>query len=147
MKILKMSGEMAYYHDNTAIVLSRLQCNETRPWLLFSIRNNCNKLSIFYNPLFTTKIEFTCSLKLHHQKSMWRHRLPPHTHTQSKVLPNTVREFILFMSSRFTQGQKLGPDSLMADPPFITAEPALWSRLGSHLAQRIETPLKYSIMH
>lgn len=75
-----MSGEMAYYHDNTAIVLSRLQCaefsrNQTRPWLLFSIRNNCNKLPIFHEPLFTTKIEFTCSLKLRDRKSMRRHRL------------------------------------------------------------------------
>lgn len=33
---------------------------------------------------------------------------------ESKVLPNTVKEFILFMSSRFTQGHQRGPDSLMA---------------------------------
>lgn len=149
MKILEMSGEMAYYHDNTAIVLSRLQGvefsgNETRPWLLFLIRYNCNKSTIFYEPLFTTKIELTCFLKLHGQKSMQHHQLPP---LQPKVLPNTVEEFILFMSARFTQGQRPGPDSLMAEPPFITAKPALWSWLDSHLAQRIETSLKYSIMH
>lgn len=62
----------------------------------------------------------------------------------SSASPTTVqsaskysKEFLLFMSCRFTQGQQLGPDSLMAEPPFITAEPALWSRLGSHLARRI----------
>ena len=149
-----MSGETAYYHDNKAIVSSRLQCAEfrgaqTRLWLLFSIRSNCNKSPCFstshYSPLkLNLLVPWNCATK----KSMWHHHHhhPPPS-LQSRVLPNTVREFILFMRSRFTEGQQLGPDSLMAEPPFITAEPTLWSRLGSHLAQRIETPLKYSIMH
>lgn len=58
-----------------------------------SPRNNCNKSSIFYNPLFATKIEFTCSPKLRGRKSMWRHR--PRAPLQSKVLPNTVRLYII----------------------------------------------------
>lgn len=144
---VRRNGILPWQH--TAIVLSRLRGvefsgDETRPCLLFFITNNCNKSCIFYKLLFTTQIELTCFLKLHGQKSMRHHQLTP---LQPKVLPNTVEEFILFMSARFTQGQQLGPDSLMAEPPFFTAKPALWSWLGSHSAQRIETSLKYSIMH
>lgn len=86
MKILEMSGEMAYYHDNPAIVSSRLQCvecgNKTRPWLLFTIRSDCNKSAVFYEPLFNTKIELTHSLKLLSRKSIWYHQPPP-TRVQS----------------------------------------------------------------
>lgn len=152
MKILEMSGEMANHHDNTAIVLSRLHCmefrgNKTRPWLYFSIRNDCNKSSVFYNPLFTTKIEFTCSLKLHVQKSMWRHQATTGPLPTVQSASKYSKGIYIIHESRFIQGRQLGPDSLMAEPPFITAEPTLWSRLGSHLAHRIETLLKYSIMH
>lgn len=125
------------------------QPNETltvvlhQEWLQYIARFSTSH----YSPLKSNLlVPWNCATK----KSMWRHHPPtppPHPSLQSGVLPNTVREFILFMRSRFTEGQQLGPDSLMAGPPFITAEPALWSRLGSHLAQRIETPLKYSIMH
>lgn len=61
-------------------------------------------------------------------------------HRQSQVLPNTVRECILFMSGGgggFTQGRQLDPDSLMADLPFIAAPTGfLWFRLGGHLAPK-----------
>lgn len=114
MNISEMSVEMAYYHDNTAIVLSRLRCvefrgNETRPWLFVYIRNNCNKSSVFYMPLFAAEIEFNCKKKKK-EKSMWGHQLPP-PHLQSKVLPNTVRECILFMSLK------------------VHARPSAWPRL------------------
>ena len=139
-------SKMSHYHDNSAIVMSRLQCeelscNQTRHSLLFSIRNDCNKSSIFYNPLFATKIELFPEIARPKINVISSGAL------QSKVHPNTVEVFILFMRSRFTQGQHLDPDCLMAAPPFITEKPALWSMLGSHLAQRIETALKYSIMH
>lgn len=91
---------------------------------------------IAINRPFSTSHYLTLKLTLlapWNQKSMWHHQPP--ANLQSQVLPNTVRECILFMSWRFTQGQQLDPDSLMAELPFITADAALWFRLGGHLAQ------------
>lgn len=136
MNISEMSGEMAYYHDNTAIVLSGLwhvefRGNQTRPALLFSIRNNCNKSSVFLQAIIFCHWKLT--LLAHGTTQLKINVASPEL--QTKVLPNTVRECVLFMSPRFTQGHQLDPDSLMAGLPFITAEPALWFRHNGHLAQ------------
>lgn len=88
MKILKMSGEMPYYHDNPAIVLSRLQCmqqsDKRRTWLFPSIRGDRNKLSIFCWLKLNWPVPWNCKTKNNNKKkSMIRHYHPPPTKVQS----------------------------------------------------------------
>lgn len=106
-------GKTAYYHDNSPIALLGLRCcqisGERDPdlFVLLSAIIAINHLFIYFTPsAITPLLQPRTPQNRLHQLPIKRHDLKKKSmassakpkHRQSWVLPNTVRECILFMS-------------------------------------------------